>query len=67
MFFCENTIHFNIITHTNPHSISFSLSGKGDLTRCFHCGGLLCASRTTDEPFTEHARWYPYCVFLRYV
>jgi len=61
----ENTIHFNIITHTQiPLYLSFS---KGDLTRCFHCGGLLYAWRTTDEPFAEHARWYPNCVFVRYI
>jgi len=23
--------------------------------------------RTTDDPFAEHARWYPDCVYVRYV
>ena len=59
-----NNIHFSSITHTH---IPVCLSGEGDLTHCFHSGGILGAWRTTDDPFVEHARWYPNCVFVRYI
>ncbi|KAJ8309705.1 hypothetical protein KUTeg_011570 [Tegillarca granosa] len=39
--------------------------GVGDKVRCFFCGGGLVNWDPEDEPWTEHARWYPRCVFLR--
>lgn len=44
--------------------ISLSLSGQGDITRCFQCAGLLQHWRSTDEPFIEHALWFPHCVYV---
>ena len=60
-----NNVHFSSITHTQTPTLS--LSGEGDLTCCFHCGGILGAWRNIDDPFVEHARWYPNCVFVRYI
>ena len=33
--------------------------------RCFHCDGGLRNWEEEDDPFTEHARWFPRCSFIR--
>ena len=40
--------------------------GKGDSCRCYHCGGGLRNWETGDDPWKEHAKWFPGCghVFL---
>ncbi|XP_048769067.1 baculoviral IAP repeat-containing protein 3-like isoform X2 [Ostrea edulis] len=43
----------------------FLYAGYGDYTRCFFCGGGLRNWEAGDEPWTEHARWFPKCAFLR--
>ncbi|XP_048765604.2 putative inhibitor of apoptosis [Ostrea edulis] len=43
----------------------FLYAGYGDYTRCFFCGGGLRNWEPGDEPWTEHARWFPKCAFLR--
>ena len=45
---------------------SLFLSREGDMTRCFHSGVILGEWRTTDDPFTEHARWFPNYVYVRH-
>ncbi|XP_062596844.1 uncharacterized protein LOC134258339 [Saccostrea cucullata] len=40
-------------------------AGYGDYARCFFCGGGLRNWDRTDEPWMEHARWFPRCAFLR--
>lgn len=35
-----------------------------DQVRCFHCCGSLCNWQKEDEPWIEHARWFPHCGFL---
>lgn len=42
-------------------------AGRGDTTKCFHYGGGLQDWRRTDDPWTEHALWFPYCVYVRYI
>ncbi|XP_069131314.1 baculoviral IAP repeat-containing protein 7-like isoform X1 [Argopecten irradians] len=39
--------------------------GRNDYVRCFHCGGGLREWDPEDDPFYEHARWFPSCPFLR--
>jgi hypothetical protein len=39
--------------------------GTNDLVRCFHCGGGLTSWEAEDNPWVEHAHWFPQCVFLR--
>ena len=39
--------------------------GERDTVRCFHCDGSLCNWEHAHDPFTEHARWYPNCAFIR--
>lgn len=34
---------------------------------CFYCGGGLRNWRRGGDPWVEHARWYPKCVFVRNV
>ncbi|KAJ8311141.1 hypothetical protein KUTeg_011305 [Tegillarca granosa] len=40
-------------------------SGKDDRVRCFFCGGGLFNWEENDDPWVEHARWFPKCVYLR--
>ena len=42
----------------------FYYYGVGDHVRCFHCGNGLRNWETDDDPWEEHARWYPDCVFV---
>ncbi|KAL3882670.1 hypothetical protein ACJMK2_028987 [Sinanodonta woodiana] len=39
--------------------------GVGDCVRCFNCGGGLRSWEEGDDPWIEHARWYPNCSFLK--
>ncbi|VDH92636.1 Hypothetical predicted protein [Mytilus galloprovincialis] len=39
--------------------------GKEDICRCFYCGGGLKQWEPNDKPWTEHARWYTNCAFVR--
>lgn len=43
----------------------FFYAGYGDYTRCFLCGGGLQNWEPGDDPWTEHARWFPKCAFVR--
>lgn len=45
----------------------FYYEGVGDQVRCFHCDGGLRHWDPEDDPWTEHARWFPLCSFLRIV
>lgn len=40
------------------------LGGVEDQVRCFHCDGGLKHWEPQDEPWSEHARWFPNCPFL---
>ena len=35
-----------------------------DFTRCFQCGSGLKNWGSFDDPFVEHARWFPDCSYL---
>ena len=43
------------------------LLGVCDRTVCFHCGVGLEHGETTDDIFAEHAFYFPFCVFVRYI
>lgn len=50
-----------------PHSLAvagFFYDGHGDQVRCFHCDGGLLKWTSGDEPWSEHARWFPECHFV---
>ncbi|KAL8599224.1 hypothetical protein ACOMHN_007940 [Nucella lapillus] len=40
-------------------------TGDGDRVRCFHCDVLLYNWEPGDDPYREHARWYPDCQYLQ--
>jgi hypothetical protein len=42
----------------------FFYMGPEDNVRCFHCDGGLKNWKPTDDPWSEHARWFPRCPFL---
>lgn len=45
----------------------FYYEGMGDQVRCFHCDGGLKHWDPHDDPWTEHARWFPNCSFVKLV
>jgi baculoviral IAP repeat-containing protein 2/3 len=45
----------------------FFYVGYSDNVKCFFCDGGLCNWEADDEPWTEHARWFPDCGFLKQV
>ncbi|XP_051825215.1 E3 ubiquitin-protein ligase XIAP [Antechinus flavipes] len=42
----------------------FYAFGDRDKVTCFHCGGGLSDWRPTEDPWEQHAKWYPGCKFL---
>ncbi|XP_018331076.1 death-associated inhibitor of apoptosis 2 [Agrilus planipennis] len=45
----------------------FYYEGSGDQVRCFHCDGGLRHWDPQDDPWTEHARWFPKCAYVQLV
>ncbi|KAI5726807.1 putative inhibitor of apoptosis isoform X1 [Diaphorina citri] len=45
----------------------FFYTGKADQTLCFRCGGGLKHWEETDDPWTEHARWFSSCPYVKLV
>ena len=51
----------------NPKEMAiagFLYAGYNDYTRCFFCGGGLRNWESGDNPYVEHARWFPTCEYL---
>ena len=44
-----------------------TFTGEKDAVRCFHCDGGLSNWVHRHDPFTEHARWFPDCSFIKNV
>ncbi|PNJ05750.1 baculoviral IAP repeat-containing protein 7 isoform X2 [Pongo pygmaeus] len=42
----------------------FFHTGQQDKVRCFFCYGGLQSWKRGDDPWTEHAKWFPSCQFL---
>ncbi|XP_070569080.1 baculoviral IAP repeat-containing protein 8-like [Ptychodera flava] len=42
----------------------FYYTGIKDNVKCFHCDGGLRNWEPADEPWTEHARWFPKCEYI---
>ncbi|NXH18647.1 BIR7B protein, partial [Bucco capensis] len=42
----------------------FFYTGRGDVVRCFHCDGGVRDWSFGDDPWREHAKWYPECEFV---
>ncbi|XP_076357103.1 putative inhibitor of apoptosis [Tachypleus tridentatus] len=43
----------------------FFYIGIKDHTKCFYCDGGLCSWDPGDDPWTEHAKWFCNCGFVR--
>ncbi|KFU98314.1 E3 ubiquitin-protein ligase XIAP, partial [Tauraco erythrolophus] len=39
--------------------------GNGDHVACFHCGGVLQQWKENEDPWDQHAKWFPGCRFVR--
>ncbi|XP_062315029.1 baculoviral IAP repeat-containing protein 7 isoform X1 [Osmerus eperlanus] len=42
----------------------FFYTGHGDNVKCFYCDGGLRNWESGDDPWQEHAKWFPRCEFL---
>ncbi|NXD22174.1 BIR7B protein, partial [Spelaeornis formosus] len=42
----------------------FFYTGQGDAVMCFYCDGGVSSWSFGDDPWREHAKWYPECEFL---
>lgn len=52
----------------SPQELSaagFVFTGRRDMVYCFSCGGCLGNWEEGDDPWKEHAKWFPKCEFLR--
>ncbi|KAM3938234.1 baculoviral IAP repeat-containing protein 1-like [Leptodactylus fuscus] len=43
----------------------FCFTGTRDTVQCFSCGGCLGNWEENDDPWKEHAKWFPDCKFLQ--
>ncbi|NXH21358.1 XIAP ligase, partial [Bucco capensis] len=43
----------------------FYSTGNGDHVVCFHCGGGLQEWKESEDPWDQHAKWFPGCSFVR--
>lgn len=59
-----------MLTH-DPEILSFELlmylPGPSDLCRCFFCGGGVREWLPEDDPWIEHAKFYPHCEHVKSV
>ncbi|CAM9390214.1 unnamed protein product [Bubo scandiacus] len=39
--------------------------GNGDHVVCFHCGGGLQEWKENENPWDQHAKWFPGCTFVK--
>ncbi|ELU06926.1 hypothetical protein CAPTEDRAFT_147035, partial [Capitella teleta] len=42
----------------------FFCIGMADEVHCFFCGGFLFDWNQHDDPWTQHAKWYPQCSYV---
>ncbi|NXS98669.1 BIR7B protein, partial [Jacana jacana] len=51
----------------NPEQVTragFFYTGEDDVVKCFYCAGRVRNWSSRDDPWWEHAKWYPGCAFL---
>ncbi|NXF32018.1 BIR7B protein, partial [Nyctibius bracteatus] len=54
-------------TDMHPEQLAragFFYTGEDDVVRCFYCDGGVRNWSFGDDPWREHAKWYPGCEFL---
>ena len=52
------------IQHAYKLTLHFLCSGLSDHVRCYHCSNGLRNWESNDDPWVEHAKWYPDCTFV---
>ncbi|XP_047208646.1 E3 ubiquitin-protein ligase XIAP [Girardinichthys multiradiatus] len=52
------------ISHERLARAGFYSTGLGDKVLCFRCGGGLKGWQPEEDPWAEHAKYYPGCSFL---
>ncbi|KAG8598494.1 hypothetical protein GDO81_002633 [Engystomops pustulosus] len=60
--------HWPVYALIKPSSLAeagFFFTGTRDHVQCFSCGGCLGNWEENDDPWREHARWFPECKFLQ--
>ena len=74
LFFTGTFTHTNSFINTiflqrfrSLLSLAIPFTGSSDRTVCFFCGGGLMDFLESDDPWTEHAKWFPFCVYVRFV
>ncbi|MGB0360720.1 MAG: baculoviral IAP repeat-containing protein, partial [Endozoicomonas sp.] len=58
---------FNSDIHATSYEVAsagFFYLGESDRVKCWYCSGGLQNWNRNDNPWTEHAKWYPQCEFL---
>uniref|UniRef100_A0A3B3DHY8 E3 ubiquitin-protein ligase XIAP n=1 Tax=Oryzias melastigma TaxID=30732 RepID=A0A3B3DHY8_ORYME len=64
----ERLATFARVQHPIDHELlaqaGFYSKGEGDKVLCFKCGGGLTDWDSEDDPWEEHAKYYPGCSFL---
>lgn len=53
---------FGLVEHTvsqMSNNLLMSFSGQDDVVRCFYCDGGVRNWSFGDDPWREHAKWYP--------
>jgi hypothetical protein len=62
---------FTTWTHESSPSVDqlvragFFYTGAGTVVTCFYCNGSLQNWGSSDNPTTEHSRWFPNCAYAR--
>ncbi|XP_028646059.1 baculoviral IAP repeat-containing protein 1e-like [Grammomys surdaster] len=64
----ESFEHWPFYAHgTSPRVLSaagFFFTGKRDTVQCFSCGECLGNWEEEDDPWKEHAKWFPNCLLI---
>ncbi|XP_075427586.1 baculoviral IAP repeat-containing protein 7 [Ascaphus truei] len=56
--------HYAEVTPEQLARAGFFYTGHGDNVKCFYCDGGLRNWERDDDPWREHAKWFPQCEFL---
>lgn len=59
-----NTNSLSVISQLSV-SHSFDLPERGDSVKCYCCDGGLKNWEAGDDPWVEHARWFPKCGHIK--
>lgn len=62
----EKSLHNSVVNNSKWElsEAGFFYTGKNDETICYYCGGGLKDWQEEDDPWQEHARWFPRCPFV---